>query len=255
MLPGPEADDVERDAQAIGRAMHWMAREIWAPPGTIEGSGDPDAILAAPEWSILFGSPELRRASHILFRADAATTEEDRVWAREQAQLILQELRALPYIYLSDLKAIVDRYEPIAPAHHMSCIYDPHLLFPEVYSGPERWSGLDGVDPAFAAAVFADDMEPGDVTGPVDSGFGVHVILLEAIAPPQLRDVEQQQTLAQMVVSSRAVQLRWIEKVGALAESYAMQVNDDAIQVLVQSPEERLQAEQEARGAGFGEAP
>ena len=110
-----------------------------------------------------YQEPERRRASHILIQAGTDASAEARAKAKARAEQILAEVRKAP-----------GKFADLARQHSQ----DPG-------------SGQNGGDlgaftrdmmvKPFADAVWS--MKPGDISGPVESQFGYHIIRLEGVLP------------------------------------------------------------------------
>lgn len=118
-----------------------------------------------------FGVPETRQASHILIAADKAGGEEAKKKARAQADQVAAEARKNPASFAA-----------LAKTHSQ----DP---------GSAAKGGELGAFPrgsmvkSFDDAVFS--MKPGEISQPVESEFGFHIIRVTAINAGQIRSFEQ----------------------------------------------------------------
>jgi peptidyl-prolyl cis-trans isomerase D len=122
-----------------------------------------------------FEKPEERRASHVLIAVASGATPEQKAKAREKAEALLVQAKKSPRAFAELAKK----------------------------NSEDPGSAMEGGDLGFFAhgkmvkpfddAVFA--MQVGDITGPVETQFGFHVIKLDAIKPsegPNLETVKAQ---------------------------------------------------------------
>ncbi|OQX19049.1 MAG: hypothetical protein BWK76_05660 [Desulfobulbaceae bacterium A2] len=128
-----------------------------------------------------FSRPETRRARHILLRSGA-----DPVALRSQAEQILQQL-----------KAGADFVE-LAQKHSQDSGSAPR-------GGDLGPFSRGSMVPSFEDAVFA--LKPGELSGIVETDFGLHIIKLEEIQPAQEQTLDQVHgQLAQEIRQERAAQ-------------------------------------------------
>lgn len=121
-----------------------------------------------------FGEPEQRRASHILITADESD-EKARVEAKARAEALLEKVKANPASF-----AEVARTESQDPGSAGQ-------------GGDLGYLSRDMMAPAFADVAFG--MKEGEVTGPVASEFGYHLIELTGIkgsGPKPFEEVKEQ---------------------------------------------------------------
>jgi peptidyl-prolyl cis-trans isomerase D len=118
-----------------------------------------------------FGVPESRQASHILIAADKGAPPEVRQKARALAEEIAKEARRNP-----------ERFAELARKHSQ----DPG----SAAAGGDLGSfGRGTMVPAFEEAVFR--MKVGEISDPVESEFGYHVIRVTGVTPGKMRAFEQ----------------------------------------------------------------
>lgn len=246
----PAIEDAARDGQARGRAMSWLMANVWSrlDDSVAEGSA---AILNDPAYTTLFGTPELRRASHLLLQFGDTTTEEDKAWARQRLQTLHDELRSSDSLWYANLRAVQQAISDEATRHNTTAICDAHLVFPRTHSGPATWNGLDAVVEPFGAAAFAEGTRPGQLLGPVETQFGIHLILLEGVVPARLVDRERQQDLARRILRRNEFQRVFNEEVQRVAGRVQMVLDQDVINLLSRSAEDRMAFEQEVRSSRF----
>ncbi len=113
---------------------------------------------ADPANQARWQGPETRRARHILIPLPAKASEAQRSEAQAQAQSILKEANAHP-----------ERFEALARQYSR----DPGSA---AQGGDLGYFGRGTMTRPFENAVFA--MKPGEISGPVESEFGFHVIQL-----------------------------------------------------------------------------
>jgi peptidyl-prolyl cis-trans isomerase D len=109
------------------------------------------------------GSPELRRASHILVAVPAGADAAKKMAARNKAEKMLAEIRQQPARF--EVLARTQSDDPGAAAQAGSLGDFPRGAM---------------VKP-FEDAVFS--MKPGEIRGPVETDFGFHIIRLDGITP------------------------------------------------------------------------
>lgn len=119
------------------------------------------------------GSPEERKASHILITVPKDATEAQREAAKAKATKLLDEVRAHP-----DQFAAVARKSSEDAG---SAADGGNLGF---------FTAEKGIDPAIAKATFA-LKQVGDISGLVQSEFGYHIIQLTAIKPGKVPSFDQ----------------------------------------------------------------
>ncbi|PIE59447.1 MAG: hypothetical protein CSA32_03590 [Desulfobulbus propionicus] len=115
-----------------------------------------------------YATPEKRHARHILLKLGQNNTAEQKKELEEKARIILAKAQKG-----EDFAALAQQYS----------------------EGPSKSSGGDlgfftkgQMVPAFDKAVFS--IQPGEVTGPVLTSFGYHIIKLEEIQPAVTRSLE-----------------------------------------------------------------
>lgn len=143
----------------------------------------------------LFGSPDERRASHILVKVDASASEADKAKAKAKADAILAQVRKDPGKFAEIAKKESD--DPGSAAN----------------GGDLDWFGKGAMTPAFEQAVWS--MKEGQVSDVVKTDFGYHVIQLTGIrgggakpyaeVRPQIEDTRRRE-LAQTKYAEAAEQ-------------------------------------------------
>lgn len=124
----------------------------------------PDEVAKAyadPANQARWHSGETRRASHILMAFPPKATAEQKAATKDKALKVLAEVKAHP-----------DRFAALARADSQ----DPGSA---AQGGDLGYFGRGVMVPAFENAVFA--MKPGEITGPVESPFGYHIIRLQDV--------------------------------------------------------------------------
>lgn len=193
---------VKRDAELRGRALAFLRNHLETNDKAIAVSDAKiDEALNDPAYSIFYGLPERVRATHLLVmapskpaaKAPAARTAPidgpaGRGARSKLAEDILAELRELDHPATAlDLRNAYKRHLEAAKAQGIELHKDEGMVFPRRFSGRPRWQGAVAsvVDP-FADACF--NAEVGDLLGPVETEFGLHIIVVEArypeVAPP-----------------------------------------------------------------------
>ena len=118
-----------------------------------------------------FGEPEQRQASHILLAYKPNATDADKAKVRAKAEQVLAEVRKAP----GSFAALAKKYSE-----------DPGSA---AKGGDLGWFARGVMVPQFEDAVFK--MKPNQVSGLVESDFGVHIIRLTGIRPAKVRPFEQ----------------------------------------------------------------
>ena len=191
---------VKRDAELRGRALAFLRHHLESN-GTAVTDAQIDEALNDPAYSVFYGLPERIRATHLLViappkppanapAAQSAPTDSPAASAARSklADDILAELRALGHpVTALDLREAYTRHFDAAKAQSIELHKDEGMVFPRRFSGRPRWQGAVArvVDP-FADACF--NAKVGDLIGPVETEFGLHLIVVEArypeVAPP-----------------------------------------------------------------------
>ena len=193
---------VKRDAELRGRALAFLRNHLESNQKTTAVSdAQINEALNDPAYSIFYGLPERIRATHLLViappkppanapAAPAAPTDSPAASAARSklAADILVELRGLDHPATAlDLRNAYKRHLEAAKAQGIELHKDEGMVFPRRFSGRPRWQGAVAsvVDP-FADACFS--AKVGDLLGPVETEFGLHLIVVEArypeVAPP-----------------------------------------------------------------------
>ncbi|MEK6591491.1 MAG: SurA N-terminal domain-containing protein [Pseudomonadota bacterium] len=118
-----------------------------------------------------YGSREERQASHILIAADAAAGAEAKQKARARAEELYNQLKQKPAAFAD-----------LARQHSQ----DPGSA---TNGGDLGFFGRGSMVKAFEDAVFK--MKTGDISAPVESQYGYHIIRLTAIKPSQVRSFDE----------------------------------------------------------------
>ena len=118
-----------------------------------------------------FGMPETRQASHILIAADKSVGADARQKARAQAEQIAAELKQNP-----------NNFAELAKKHSQ----DPGSA---AKGGDLGTFNRGAMVKAFDAAVF--NMKPGEISAPVETEYGYHIIRVTGITPGQIKSFEQ----------------------------------------------------------------
>ena len=155
-----------------------------------------------------FATPEQVSATHVLFDAKKRGADE--------AKRLAQEARAkiLAGADMSKL-AFEESDDPSATRN----------------SGALGWFGKKEMDPAFADAAFA-LKSPGDVSLPVQSEFGWHVIRLDGKRPASVKPYEEVRESIMVELKKRYVDEKRDEAVSAIRRDPATQVNREAVGAL-----------------------
>jgi alkanesulfonate monooxygenase SsuD/methylene tetrahydromethanopterin reductase-like flavin-dependent oxidoreductase (luciferase family) len=98
-------------------------------------------------------------------------------------------------------------------------------------NGALGWFAKKDMDPAFADAAFA-LKNPGDVSEPVQSEFGWHVIRLDGRRPPSVKPYDEVREVIMSELKKRQVDEKRDEAVNAIRRDPATQVNREAVSAL-----------------------
>jgi peptidyl-prolyl cis-trans isomerase D len=118
-----------------------------------------------------YGVPESRQASHILIAVDRSAGEEAKQKAKAQAERIAAELKQNPASFAE-----------LAKKHSQ----DPGSA---AKGGDLGTFSRGAMVKAFDAAVFS--MKPGEISAPVETEYGYHIIRVTGVAPGQIKPFEQ----------------------------------------------------------------
>jgi peptidyl-prolyl cis-trans isomerase D len=118
-----------------------------------------------------FETRQERQASHILITVDASASAEDKQKARTRAEELAKQLKQKP-----------DRFSELAKAHSQ----DPGSA---ANGGDLGFFGRGTMPKAFEDAVFS--MKPGEVSSPVETQYGFHIIRLASVKGGEGRSFEE----------------------------------------------------------------
>ncbi len=133
---------------------------------------DPKELRSYYESNIArFGEPEQRQASHILLGYKDKATDEDKAKVRAKAEQVLAEARKSP----GSFAALAKKYSE-----------DPGSA---AKGGDLGYFGRGMMEPSFEAAAFK--LKLNEISGLVESQYGLHIIKVTGIRPAKLRPFEQ----------------------------------------------------------------
>jgi peptidyl-prolyl cis-trans isomerase D len=118
-----------------------------------------------------FETRQERQASHILITVDASASAEEKQKARARAEELSKQLKQKP-----------DRFAELAKAHSQ----DPGSA---ANGGDLGFFGRGGMPKPFEDAVFS--MKPGEVSSPVETQYGYHIIRLTSVKGGEVRSFEE----------------------------------------------------------------
>ncbi len=118
-----------------------------------------------------YRQPEQRHARHILFRVEEGAAEDVKTAQRKKAEEVLAKAKAAG----ADFAALAKQHSDDASNKEQG--------------GDLGFFAAGRMVPAFDQAVFS--MQPGEISGLVETEFGFHLIKLEEIRPENLRSFEQ----------------------------------------------------------------
>jgi peptidyl-prolyl cis-trans isomerase D len=117
-----------------------------------------------------YGTPEERRASHILVKADAGASDADKAKAKEKAEAILARVKAKPDSFADEARQNSD--DPGSKAN----------------GGDLDFFGRDAMVKPFSDAAFG--LKTGEISGVVQSDFGFHVIRVTGVRGGEKKSFE-----------------------------------------------------------------
>jgi hypothetical protein len=242
-----------RDAVVRGRFYTWASRVMFPEiDATAPTDEDVAAFAGAVENTTLWGIPELMQVSHILFRAAGPAVEGQSLVndaVRAQAAAAAAELRVLPFVDAVALRRYALAHATEFTAASLTATVEPHFQFPQRYSGATRWDGAPAVVDAFADAVFA--VEPGTFIGPLETEFGVHLVVVEARIPALLPDEPTRLEMAHDMLLSRHRSAALATRLDALMATASITVEPDAVNMLGAPESDRVQLEQQGMQQRF----
>lgn len=150
-----------------------------------------------------YSTPEERRASHILIKAEAGAGAEARTQARQRAEALLAELRKNPASF-----AELARKQSEDPGS-------------ATRGGDLDWFARGAMVKPFEDAVFA--LKKGELSAVVESDFGYHVIELTDLRGGGQRSFEAVRTEIEAEVRQQLAQRRFVE----LAEQFTNLVEQE----------------------------
>jgi peptidyl-prolyl cis-trans isomerase D len=141
-----------------------------------------------------FGVPESRQAAHIFVSADAAMGADARQKARARAEALYQELKKAPGKFAELAKTRSEDPGSAGNGGDLGYI--------------DRGSMKDV--PEFEAALYK--LKPGEISAPVESSLGYHIIRLTAVRPAQVKSFEEarsqiEQDLRKQLAAKRFAEL------------------------------------------------
>ena len=138
-----------------------------------------------------YSTPEERRASHILIKADKNAPEDQRAKAKAKAEALLAEVKANP-----------SRFAELAKKNSQ----DP--------GSAERGGDLDYFGRGAMVKPFEDvafTLKPGEISGVVESDFGYHIIQVTGARGGETRSYEQVRPEIEAEVRTQLAQKRFSE--------------------------------------------
>ena len=175
----PEQADIEYvtlDLAALGQAV---------------AAGETELRKAYTDRLASFTAPEERRASHILFAADKDKPAAERAKAKARAEEVLADVRKTPGAFAE----LARKYSA-----------DPGSA---AKGGDLDFHPRGDMTPPFDDAVFK--LKPGELSAVVETDFGFHVIMLNAVRGGQARPFEEVRGEVEAELRKGAAQKRWAE--------------------------------------------
>lgn len=156
-----------------------------------------------------FTTPEQVRAAHILVKLDRR--------GKDEALKLAQEIRVRARAEKADFTALAREFSE-----------DRTVV---ANGGDLGWFGAAQMDPAFSAAAFA-LKSPGDISEPVLSSFGYHVIRLEGRKPAELQPFDRVKDSILAEVRQDFVNSRKLAVLNGISADPTLQINQPAIDAL-----------------------
>ena len=190
-----------------------MVGRIESEAGAAFDAKEKEFLATARETYVLnkqkYQLPEQIRASHILFDPIKRGNNAALALAKEtRAKLLAGANFATLAAELSD--------DPTAKTN----------------AGELGWFASNTMDPAFSKAAFALE-KVGDLSEPVQSSFGWHIIRLDARRPPQDMTWDQARKLIMAELKQRFINDAREKKLNAIRNDPAMKINQPAIDALL----------------------
>lgn len=139
-----------------------------------------------------YSSPEERRASHILIKADKSAPEAERAKAKAKAESLLDEARKSPEAFAALAKKNSD--DPGSAAN----------------GGDLDWFGRGAMVKPFEDTAFS--LKPGEVSGVVESDFGYHIIRVTGARGGDKKSYESVRAEIEAEARKQAAQKRYAEE-------------------------------------------
>ncbi len=146
-----------------------------------------------------FGTPEERRASHILVKADAGANAAERGKARAKAEALLADLKKDPSRFAELAKANSD--DPGSAAK----------------GGDLDFFGRGAMVKSFEEAAFA--LKAGELSGIVESEFGFHIIQLTAVRGGERKTFEAARADIEAEIKQQMAQRKFAEAAEAFTNT------------------------------------
>lgn len=263
----PGLETVKLDAMLRGRALAYLRSHLAEREKALAVTeSELDRAMNDPAYSVFYGLPERVRASHLLVvapqapssNAQAPAAAESQASKAERAALattIMAELRSLDHPATAlDIRQAYRRHLDTAKAAGIELHKDEGMVFPRRFSGRPRWQGAVArvVDP-FADACF--DAKVGDLIGPVETEFGLHLIVVEArypeVAPPS---AERRDRVARfLAVQARQASVK--AEVDRLAAEQSVVPYPENIRAVSRSAVEQVKERHQSMAPAAGQRP
>ncbi len=248
------AEAARTDARRDALAYAWLHHVIWDDPALEQPPADEvRSWIEDAERSAPFGAPELLQVSHLLIQLPQTATDADVAEVTEQlseARARLMDLGRPPAAF--DLHEEAERLQDIVADRvpdEDDVRVETHFSFPRVPSGPARWSGVESVVQEFAEAAWP--LQPQELSEPVRTSFGMHLILAEHRTPAHFVSEEQRVEMAEQFSLASIRAAAFSGAFGPTMQRTTVYANDENIGVLGMTAEERLAAEAESQSGRF----
>lgn len=167
--------------------------------------GEADLRKAYTDGIARFSTPEERRASHILVKAESSASSADRAKAKAKAEALLAEVRKSPAAFADLARKNSDDTGSAAQGGDLDFFGRGQMVKP------------------FEDAAFA--LKTGETSAIVDSDFGYHIITLTAVRGGQTRPFEAVRGEIEAEQRKAAAQKRWAESAVTFTDTVYEQSN------------------------------
>lgn len=231
--------DYRADAQLLARAVSWLRHTILMDETIAVDPAEVAAYVDAPENTTFFGRPELVNVSHAVVLVGENPEPAALEIARTAATAIAGQLRALEGpIDPADIARAVEPQRAAIEAAGMQISVEAQLRFPRVYSGDTTWGSLSAVVEPFAEAAFSTPV--GGVFGPLETSYGWHAGVVEAIEPEDLAAPAERPVLVERNLLTAAQRTAFDTRLRVIFEAAEVLIDPAAVDILAGSSIDRI---------------